>query len=445
MLIRSISGLRGLTQSHLTPEVSIAYARSLDEYLPKGVIMSGRDSRPSGELLVDTINEELSRLGRTIIDCGIVPTPTVQYMVHSTEAVGGYIVTASHNPGEWNGIKFLRSDSTFFHAEDCEELFRIADLNEYKNSSDNSGIVWQEKNALQKHIISCASLTCIDLNRIQRKKYKVVVDAVNGAGSIALPALLESLGCEVIELNCEPNGNFTRGTEPLPEHLEDLAKKVVQHEADVGFAVDPDADRLAVVDEKGIPLGEESTIILAADGYLRETRKQQHFVVNLSTSMAIDKLAQVHNCKVSRSAVGEINVVNKMNDINSEFGGEGNGGVILRESHLGRDSLVAATLILNRMSQSDIAISAVHGTLPSFEIIKDKISVKGIDFEEIIEKIIFQFKDAILEKIDGYKFSWNDKWIHIRKSNTEPIIRIYAEAQEQKYAADLVKKIKNII
>ena len=153
MLIRSISGLRGLTQSHLTPEVSIAYARSLDEYLPKGVIMSGRDSRPSGELLVDTINEELSRLGRTIIDCGIVPTPTVQFMVHSTEAVGGYIVTASHNPGEWNGIKFLRSDSTFFHAEDCEELFRIADLNEYKNSSDNPGIVWQEKNALQKHII----------------------------------------------------------------------------------------------------------------------------------------------------------------------------------------------------------------------------------------------------------------------------------------------------
>ena len=200
-----------------------------------------------------------------------------------------------------------------------------------------------------------------------------------------------------------------------------------------------------MVDEKGIPLGEESTIILAADGYLKETSKQEHFVVNLSTSMAIDKLAQIHNCNVSRSAVGEINVVNKMNDVNSEFGGEGNGGVILRESHLGRDSLVGAALVLNRMSQSNIQISAIHNGLPSFELIKDKISIREVNFKEIIKKICLLFKNATLEKIDGHKFSWDDKWIHIRKSNTEPIIRIYAEAQEREHAAELIKKVKNIV
>ena len=283
MLIRSISGVRGLVASHLKPELSLAYARALHSFLPMGVIIVGRDSRPSGDLILESMCEQLVLLGRTVIHCGIVPTPTVQFMVHSTEAVGGLVVTASHNPIEWNGFKFIREDSTFFHPEDCSKLFDIVDKDPMINASQNSGMVCQEKNAIQKHLISCASLKCISLNRIQRRKFKVVIDAINGAGADALPSMLQALGCDVVELNCEPNGDFTRGTEPLPENLEDLKKMVKTHKADVGFAVDPDADRLAIIDEKGEPLGEEYTIVLAADGYLEEINQIETFVLNLSS------------------------------------------------------------------------------------------------------------------------------------------------------------------
>ena len=323
MLIRSISGVRGLVRTHLKPEDSVVYARALHKYLPDGVIVVGRDSRPSGDLILESMCEQLVQLGRTVIHCGIVPTPTVQFMVHSTEAVGGLIVTASHNPIEWNGLKFVREDSTFFHPDDCRNLFEIVDQDPLIKSAKEQGIIWQEKNAVQKHLISCVSLKCISLNRIQRKRFKVVIDSVNGAGSDALPAMLQALGCEVIELNCEPNGNFTRGTEPLPENLGDLSQMVKKHHAHVGFAIDPDADRLAIVDEKGEPLGEEYTIVLAADGYLKEMNQIEKFVLNLSSSLALDKLAESKGSSVVRSAVGEINVVNKMNEVNANLGGEG--------------------------------------------------------------------------------------------------------------------------
>ncbi|HIA94239.1 MAG TPA: phosphoglucosamine mutase, partial [Candidatus Marinimicrobia bacterium] len=273
MLIRSISGVRGLTETHLTAESSVVYARALHQLLPEGVIMAGRDSRPSGEDIIQAMMGELTQLGRTVIQCGIVPTPTVQFMVHNTEAVGGFIVTASHNPIEWNGLKFVREDSTFFHPNECERLFELVDANTELPDSGDPGIIWPEQNAIQKHVIACASLKCIDLNRIQRRHFKIVIDAVNGAGAHALPVMLESLGCEVIEINCEPDGEFTRGTEPLPENLKDLCQAVTSHSADAGFAVDPDADRLAVVNEKGEALGEEYTLVLAADGYLNDTGK----------------------------------------------------------------------------------------------------------------------------------------------------------------------------
>ena len=294
-------------------------------------------------------------------------------------------------------------------------------------------------------MISCASLKCINLNRIQKRKFKIVIDAVNGAGAYALPAMLESLGCEVIELNCEPDGHFNRGTEPLPENLSDLCQAVTNHKADAGFAVDPDADRLAVVSEKGIPLGEEYSLVLAADGYLNDTKKNETFVVNLSTSLALEKLAEMKNSSVVRSAVGEINVVNKMNDVNSGLGGEGNGGIILRECHLGRDSLIGATMVLNRMSQTDDSLSVIHRSLPQFEIVKDKVSLKEINPAKLIEKVDSLFDDADKNTLDGVKFTWFDKWVHLRKSNTEPIIRIYAEAPDKAQAADLVASIKALI
>ena len=445
MLIRSISGVRGLVASHLTPKIAVNYANALHILLPDGVIVAGRDSRPSGDLILEAMCKQLVKLGRTVIYCDIVPTPTVQFMVHSTEAVGGFVVTASHNPIEWNGLKFIREDSTFFHPNECKNLFQLVDKNSDVEIAAEQGIVWPEQNAVQKHVISCVSLKCIVLNRIQKRKFKVVIDSVNGAGSHALPAMLQSLGCEVIEFNCEPDGNFNRGTEPLPENLNDLCQMVKDHHADVGFAIDPDADRLAIVNEKGEPLGEEYTIVLAADGYLAQLNQSETFVLNLSSSLALEKLAEQKNSSVVRSAVGEINVVNKMNEVNSNFGGEGNGGVILRECHLGRDSLVAVTLILNRMSQSNESLSTIHQLLPQFKIVKDKVNLDSINADEIIKKANQLFQDAEKNTIDGVKFTWNDRWIHLRKSNTEPIIRIYAEAPNQSQALELIDKVKTLI
>ena len=444
MLIRSISGVRGLVASTLTPEVAVSYAKALHKYLPDGVIVVGRDSRPSGDVILYSMCEELVSLGRTIIHCDVVPTPTVQFMVHNTEAVGGFIVTASHNPIEWNGLKFVREDSTFFHPDDCKELFELVDKNSTIESTNEPGIIWPEQNAVQKHIISCVGLKCITLNRIQKRKFKVVIDSINGAGSQALPAVLQALGCEVIELNCEPDGNFTRGTEPLPENLMDLRNMVKRHHADVGFAIDPDADRLAIVSETGEPLGEEYTIVLAADGYLNEMKQSENFVLNLSSSLALDKLAESRGSAVIRSAVGEINVVNKMNEVNSNLGGEGNGGVILRECHLGRDSLVGVTMILNRMSQTNDPLSVIYQSLPQFIIVKDKVNIEGIDPEDIIKRATNLFENAEINTLDGIKFIWKDKWVHLRKSNTEPIIRIYSEAPDKNQALELVNKIKSL-
>ena len=445
MLIRSVSGIRGYVNSHFTPEISINYARALNEMLPEGVIMAGRDSRPSGEFIMIEMINEFNRLGRTVINCNIVPTPTIQFMVKNTEAVGGFIVTASHNPIEWNGLKFVRSDSTFFHPSECERLFKIVDSNKDYGSSVEKGLHWPENNAIQKHIISCVGLKTINLNRIRKKKFRIVVDAVNGAGSVALPQLLESLGCDVIPLYCEPNGEFIRGTEPIPTNLVDLCNAVKKYKADAGFAIDPDADRLAVVDEKGIPLGEEYTLVIAAEGYLEEIEKPEKFVVNLSTSLAIEKLALKKGSSVERSAVGEINVVNKMNELGSNLGGEGNGGVILRESHLGRDSLVGATMVLNRMSQGNQKLSQIFNSLPQYQIVKDKIKLEGINSDELIVKVSKKFKNAQKNTIDGIKFIWDDRWVHLRKSNTEPIMRIYAEAPDKIQAEELVKEVKSLI
>ena len=447
MLIRSISGIRGLVDEDLKNDSIIKYANALNELFPEGVIYAGRDSRPSGEDIAQIMIDELIMLGRTVIYCGIVPTPTVQYMVHISEAVGGFIITASHNPIEWNGIKFLREDSTFFHKSDCEKLFNLADnFNAPATYPKEKGMLWEEKNAIYKHTVSCSSLQCIDLNKIRSKKFKVVVDAVNGAGALALPAMLDMLGCEVIKLDCEPNGVFNRGTEPLPENLKTLSQNVIQNNADVGFAVDPDADRLAVVDENGTPLGEEYSLVLAADGYINFLKvEKETFVSNLSTSLALDKLASSKKCQVIRSAVGEINVVNKMNELGSNLGGEGNGGIILSECHLGRDSLVAVTMVLNRMAQSENKLSVIHQGLPQYKIVKDKVRIEGVNVEKFLDRVDSIFQGGEKNTIDGLKITWDDKWVHLRGSNTEPIIRIYAEALSEEIATQLIKKVKDQI
>ena len=446
MIIRSISGVRGLIDSHLTTKVIECYARAFHSHLKPGLIFIGRDSRPSGEDLLDSFANELVRLGRDVIICGIVPTPTVQFMVERSEAAGGIIITASHNPIEWNGIKFVRSDGTFFHPNDCNHLFELFDKDKALNDAKSPGMVFPDQNSILKHAINTIELSCIDFKAIKKRQFKVVIDAVNGAGSAALPLLLEYLGCEVIKLYCEGNGEFKRGTEPLPENLIDLGKLVLDNNADVGFAVDPDADRLAVVDETGKPIGEEYTLVVAAEGYINNRKKGEIFVTNLSSSMALDKLAEKHSCSVERSAVGEINVVQKMLALNSELGGEGNGGVILKESHLGRDSLVGVAMVLNRMSQEETKISKIHSSLPQFHIMKDKIILDGVDKNIVEKKVKSIFSDAEINSNDGLKLIWNDCWIHIRTSNTEPIIRIIAEANTYKNAKKLINILKeNII
>jgi phosphomannomutase len=445
MIIRSISGVRGHIDSHLSSEKIKAYARAFHTHIDQGLVFLGRDSRPSGEDLLNAFTEELIRLGRDVIICGIVPTPTVQFMVEKSEAAGGAIITASHNPIEWNGLKFVRSDGTFFNYKDCEDLFECVDRDDALESASEPGLFFPDQNSILKHSIHTIELSCIDLNAIRNRKFKVVIDAVNGAGSEALPLLLAHLGCEVISIHCEGNGEFKRGPEPLPENLGDLRKTVIKNEAHVGFAVDPDADRLAVVNEKGQALGEEYTLVLAAEGYIKNKQSKETFVTNLSTSLALDKMAELNNCTVERSAVGEINVVQKMIEVGSELGGEGNGGVILKEAHLGRDSLVGSAMVLNRMAQDNIPLSQIHAALPQFYIVKDKINLDAIDKDAVLEKAKSVFTDAEVNTIDGVKFTWEDSWIHLRSSNTEPIMRIYAEGSSIRIAQGLVDKIKKTI
>lgn len=445
MIIRSISGVRGHIDSHLSSEKIKAYARAFHTHIDQGLVFLGRDSRPSGEDLLNAFTEELIRLGRDVIICGIVPTPTVQFMVEKSEAAGGAIITASHNPIEWNGLKFVRSDGTFFNYKDCEDLFECVDRDDALESASEPGLFFPDQNSILKHSIHTIELSCIDLNAIRNRKFKVVIDAVNGAGSEALPLLLAHLGCEVISIHCEGNGEFKRGPEPLPENLGDLRKTVIKNEAHVGFAVDPDADRLAVVNEKGQALGEEYTLVLAAEGYIKNKQSKETFVTNLSTSLALDKMAELNNCTVERSAVGEINVVQKMIEVGSELGGEGNGGVILKEAHLGRDSLVGSAMVLNRMAQDNIPLSKIHAALPQFYIVKDKINLDAIEKDAVLEKAKSVFTDAEVNTIDGVKFTWEDSWIHLRSSNTEPIMRIYAEGSSIRIAQGLVDKIKKTI
>ena len=443
MIIQSISGVRGITEIAFPVEAINSYVHAFHNLIPAGLIYIGRDSRPSGENLIEIISEELTKLGRDVVDCGIAPTPTVQFMVERSEASGGLIVTASHNPDEWNGIKFVREDGTFFYPNECEQLYESVAKKTRYPLSEKMGMVLPDQNCVLKHVISTIELSCIDLKSIKKRKFKVVIDAVNGAGSDALPLLLEYLGCEVFAIYCNKDGKFKRGTEPLPENLSDLSNKVIESKADIGFAIDPDADRLAVVNEMGKPLGEEYTLVIAAESYLINSKKPEKIVTNLSTTMALEHMAAKFDSTVIRTAVGEINVVKRMKEENANLGGEGNGGVILKEAHLGRDSLVAAAMILNRLAQDEnSSVEKLFKSLPFFTIVKDKIDIDDTDEKSLISKAQALYSDAAIDTTDGTKFCWDDKWVHLRKSNTEPIIRIYAEASSEEEAKKLISLLK---
>ena len=440
-LIKSISGIRGIVNQTLNKTTVNTYSNIFTSIQPVGDILLARDSRPHGKELYNSIADTLISMGRNVIDCGIIPTPTAQFIIKDKKLSGGIVVTASHNPIEWNGLKFLDSDGCFLNANKMKELLSGTP----KETTNNKGKVIESRNSYQDHIDNILNLNCIDIDKIKSKKFNVALDTVNGAAYKALPELLNALNCNIVKIHCNNDGTFPRGTEPIPSHLEDLSKTVINHKADIGFATDPDADRLAIVDNHGEPIGEESTLVLALESYLKYYQDSQKVVTNLSTSMAVDVIAHQYNSTVERSSVGEINVVEKMKELESTIGGEGNGGVILKESHLGRDSLVASALILNHLAQSDIPFDKILESTPRFTMIKDKITLQhDVDFNHI--KSLFKNDDISFIECDGLKVIWKDKWIHIRKSNTEPIIRIISEADTYENAKNLIHHIKkNII
>ena len=436
MLIRSASGLRGIAEDHFTPELIDNYISAFISTQNIKSCVIGRDGRPSGKQISQWVIDSFHKNGINVENCGLATTPTMQVMTEKENFDGGIVITASHNPSEYNGLKFLQTDGTFLSPEQCEELFKAVDKNVSIDPPDSLGVVSDYSTANEEHIDKVLAAKCIDTDNIRKNNFKVVIDAVNGAGSFILPMLCERLDCEVITMNCSGDGYFSRIPEPLAENLDALEQKVLEVGADIGFATDPDGDRLSIVSNKGKAIGEEYTLVLAVKNYLNF--QESMVVTNLSTSMMLDNITN----KTIRTRIGEAHVVQKMNELNISIGGEGNGGVILKEVHLGRDSLVAVSMILSLLSISGKSISDEICSIPKYLMVKDKILLNSkIDFDSL--ESIFDCDE--INRIDGIKFSWSDKWIHIRKSNTEPIIRIFAEAPTKDEVDELVNTLKNYV
>lgn len=451
-LIYSISGLRATVEDSLTEEIIRKYVQGFCDIIGDGPIVCGSDGRPSGKWIADSVLEAALSAGRDFIYAGVVPTPTVQVLVEETKAAGGIIITASHNPREWNGLKFLNADGIFLDSESISSL-QIAANKNYEFQGMQRGTSKKVDNAVDIHIekllnIGLAKNTDI-LDKIRNRSLKVVVDAVNSSGSFAVPRLLELLGCEVVRLYCDGKGVFPHTPEPLPANLSDLATSVKLNGAEIGIAVDPDADRLVLIDETGRAIGEENTVVLAAmsafsfyDHFSENFAKSA--VVNYSTTMAVDDIAMKYGAQVFRSPVGEINVVKKMIRENSVIGGEGSGGVILPECHYGRDSLAGILMVLALMAETGKSLGGLAAELPRYEMIKFKTRFVG-NIDDIIGKVAKKYSEYEIASEDGIKVVFPGKWFHLRSSNTEPIIRIIAEAADKADAMELIEEVNHLI
>jgi phosphomannomutase len=441
-LLVSISGVRGVVGEGLTPEIALRYALVFGNYCKKGRIVLGRDPRVSGEMLKCAVVSGLLASGSEIIDLGICPTPTVEIAAEDLKAYG-LVITASHNPIQWNGLKFIGPDGIFLSPEQGKKLFRMAKTLKLTYSSWNRlGRIRLEESWVQRHVEKILKLKYIDRERIEKRRPKVVLDCNNGAGSDIATLLLKALGCTVVELNCTLSGLFAHPPEPLPENLRMLCQKVIEAKADIGFALDPDGDRLAVVSDKGDPLGEESTLALAARFILG--KNPGDLAVNISTSKVIDEIAEEFGVKVYRTPVGEAFVARKLKKIKGIVGGEGNGGVILPELHYGRDGLLGIALILGYLAESERSISELSKELPSYQIVKKKIEVKG-SLGLRLKRLENKFRKAKMNRIDGIRFDFAESWVHIRKSNTEPVVRIISEAKSKVIANKLTNEAINIL
>ena len=436
MLIRSASGLRGIVKDDFSPQMINQYIMSFISNQNITSCVIGRDGRSSGKEISQWVINALTKYGVNVDSCDLSTTPTIQLMTEKDKYDGGIVITASHNPTEYNGLKFLQKDGTFLSPGQCNTLFTSVDNKLVLNESEVIGEVSDYTSADEEHIAKVFAAQCINTNFIQSKKFKVVIDAVNGGGSNILPQLCKELGCDVTIINCNGDGNFTRVAEPLAENLKDLEEKVLEVGADIGFATDPDGDRLSIVSNTGEAVGEEYTLVLAFKNFINY--QDSTIVTNLSTSRMIDDVSSGS----IRTKIGEAHVVEKMKELNISIGGEGNGGVILKEVHLGRDSLVAIAMVLNLLSNDDKLMNEIISEIPQYVFIKDKINIDdSIDFDSLATL----FDCDQINQDDGIKFSWPNKWIHIRKSNTEPIIRIFAEAKTRNEVNKLIQTLKDYL
>jgi len=438
----SISGVRGITGESLTDEVVADFSMAFAAYLGRGKsIILGRDSRSSGEKIKDIVISNLNTSGINVTYIGIVPTPTVQVMVKHLGADGGMIVTASHNPGQWNGLKFVRGDGIFLNEKEAGRLIDIYEKKKFL-PSPQKGRSSSIADAYGPHINKV--LGCIDINAIRSRKFKVVLDSCNGAGSLISQELLKALGCEVTPLHCDVSKPFPHDPEPVPKNLSELCNKVIQTGADIGFAQDADADRLAIVTNKGIAPGEEYTLAIAVQHVLAKSSKGATVVTNLSTSMMVDDISRKFGAKVTRTKIGEVNVAEKMLRLKALIGGEGNGGVMHPMVGYNRDSLVGIALVLAEMAGSGKTISQIIDGLPHYVIVKQKVECGSRDeADRLINKIRSVFKGGKLDTADGVKVIYHDSWVHVRSSNTEPVVRIISEAKSAQEALSLIEKVKH--
>ncbi|EKY13687.1 phosphoglucosamine mutase [Capnocytophaga sp. oral taxon 326] len=450
-LIKSISGIRGtiggVPDDNLTPIDAVKFAAAYGTWLKKHIyktrvkVVVGRDARISGEMVQNLVQYTLVGLGIDVVDIGLSTTPTVEVAVTMEQADGGIILTASHNPKQWNALKLLNNKGEFLNAQEGEEILRIAAANEFSFAEvDALGHITYNDTYIQRHIDAVLSLLPLaTLEAIRKRKFKVAVDAVNSTGGIAIPLLLERLGAEVVPLYCEPNGQFPHNPEPLKEHLADICAKVVEAKADLGVVVDPDVDRLALITEEGEMFGEEYTLVACADYYL--SKKKGNVVSNLSSSRALRDIAEKHGVEYAAAAVGEVNVVTKMKEVNAVIGGEGNGGVIFPELHYGRDALVGVVLFLSLLVEKDTTVSALRRSYPAYFMSKNKIQLTtGLNPDKVLQAMQEKYAHEQITTIDGLKIDFPFSWVHLRKSNTEPIIRIYTEAKTQAEADALATR-----
>ncbi|MDP4284140.1 MAG: phosphoglucosamine mutase [Bacteroidota bacterium] len=449
-LIKSISGIRGTiggkTGENLTPidivKFSAAFASSLDCNSKNKSIVIGRDGRMSGEMVSNLCANTLIACGFNVTDLGLTTTPTVEIAVKTENAAGGIILTASHNPKEWNALKLLNSEGEFISASEGKEVLSIAENEDFKFVDvDHIGLYQKDDSYLQKHIDAVLNYDLVDVEAIKKANFKIVLDAINSSGAIYIPTLLKALGVkDIIVINGEVSGKFDHNPEPLPKHLTTLSNEVKNQKASLGIAVDPDVDRLCFVCEDGSMFGEEYTLVAVADYVL--TNRTGNTVSNMSSTKSLKEITHKHGGKYFPSAVGEVNVVNKMKESNAVIGGEGNGGIIVPDFHYGRDALIGIGLFLSHLAHSQKSIKQLRGKYPDYYISKNKIALeKNVDVKDIFKKIKDKYKNNPVNTEDGLKIEFDNDWVHLRTSNTEPIIRIYSESDFETTAENIAKKI----